>query len=104
MTTQGINLNSMAINKQMLNDLEQVKSKNSLSPDDQESSDDDDDDSCDFLSDNLSENAVHGRGPNIPSKYFGLQKKVQRKEVHLFVFVHGFQASSSDMRAIRNHL
>ena len=59
------------------------------------------DESCDFFSDNLSETAT-GVLPENSGR--SIRKAVNQQNYHLFVFVHGFQASSHDMRAFRNHL
>ena len=61
----------------------------------------DTDESCDFFSDNLSETAT-GVLPENSGR--SIRKAVNQQNYHLFVFVHGFQASSHDMRAFRNHL
>ena len=61
----------------------------------------DTDESCDFFSDNLSETAT-GVLPENSGR--SVRKATNLRNYHLFVFVHGFQASSHDMRAFRNHL
>ena len=61
----------------------------------------DTDESCDFFSDNLSETAT-GVLPENSGR--SARKAINQQNYHLFVFVHGFQASSHDMRAFRNHL
>ena len=60
------------------------------------------DESCDFFSDNLSETAAGAIPDNKASRT--VAKQVKHKQYHLFVFVHGFQASSHDMKSFRNHL
>ena len=65
----------------------------------------DSDESCDFFSDNLSETAAGALPENTNSQsQKPADSKSSKRQYHLFVFVHGFQASSLDMRQFRNHL
>ena len=59
-----------------------------------------DDESCDLFSDNLSDTQSN-RSLSVALNTLATNK---RRYFHLFVFVHGFQASSADMRSFRNSL
>jgi len=62
------------------------------------------DESCDFFSDRHSDKALGSKFPESQVHPPLEATAPSKRSFHLFVFVHGFQASSLDMRAFRNHL